>query len=137
MITPKAKRYTVKNLSQIKAFRFGALKIRFLSGDKPFGKTSILHEQLGPSCRVPDLYHKKTDELVILLKGRLTARLNGKPFALRAGDVLFLPAGTRHQFVTGSKAAEALSIFTPCMTLKNMDVISVGDKAPGKRAALK
>ena len=120
-------KFFVKKIADFKALAFGPLELRFLTGDGSFGGTSVLHEILPAGSSVPDLYHRKTDELVIVLKGRLRATVNKKRFWLGAGHVLHLPAGTRHQFSTGKKSAEAVSLFSPPMTMDNLDVVKVSE----------
>lgn len=83
---------------------------------------------------MPDLYHEKTEEFVLILKGRLLGRLNGRQVRLKPGDVLRLPPKTRHSFMTLGAPAEALSIFFPRMRLDagNMDVVLA--RGPDARA---
>lgn len=121
-------RYKISAVSKLKAFDFGALKFRFLTGDKAFGGTSVVHETLPPRSRLPCIYHEKTDELVLVLKGSLHAELDGRRFVLKPGDIAHLPAGTRHMFSTRGRSAEALSIFSPCMTINDLDVVPVEPK---------
>lgn len=119
----------VRGLSAFRARRFGPLTLRFLTGKASFGGVSVVHERLPPRCRVPELYHRRTDELVLMLEGRVTATLNGRRKAVAKGDVLYLPAGTRHRFVAGPLGALALSLFSPPMRPDRLDVVVVEPRA--------
>lgn len=54
--------------------------------------------------------HADTDQVLIVVDGRGEARLEDDRHAVGAGDVVLVPAGTRHNIVTTS--GEALRLYT-------------------------
>ena len=65
------------------------------------------HQQTGVS------FHRLAEEYYYVLSGRGKAILDGRPYALAAGDFLRLPPGTTHGFVTADEPLEMLDIHTP------------------------
>jgi mannose-6-phosphate isomerase-like protein (cupin superfamily) len=58
--------------------------------------------------------HPRTDQLLIFLDGRGEARLNGVTSAVAGGDVVFVPAGVRHNFLNrGDGPMRLVSIYGP------------------------
>jgi mannose-6-phosphate isomerase-like protein (cupin superfamily) len=54
--------------------------------------------------------HEGTDQVLVFVEGEGEAVLAGSRRPVRAGDVVVVPAGTRHNFVT--KGASPLKLFT-------------------------
>ncbi len=119
----KPRKAAISRLTQFSRSYFGALEIRQLNGDKPFGRTSVIHEHMPPGCRLPNIFHRRTEELIVILRGRVVGVLNGRRVILREGHVVRLPPGTRHQFSTGKKGADCISIFTPPLSFRKLDVV--------------
>jgi quercetin dioxygenase-like cupin family protein len=58
--------------------------------------------------------HTRYDLTVVLVKGRGTLTLSGRPLPMREGDVAFIPRETPHFFVNqGREPAAALVVFSP------------------------
>jgi len=86
--------------------------------------------RIEPNRRTNVSYHKLAEELYFVLSGRGTALLDGKPYAIQAGDLLRLPPGTTHGFITGDEPLEMLDIHTPgCRP--DHDVYFVGEVPDG------
>lgn len=47
--------------------------------------------------KTPYVYHKKREQIIVFLTGEVIAIIDGKEVALKAGDVLFTPAGEKHR----------------------------------------
>ena len=58
-------------------------------------------------------YHRVAEEYYYVLSGYGTAILDGREYALAAGDFLRLPPGTTHGFVAGYEPLVMLDIHTP------------------------
>lgn len=102
---------------------FGRLTLKLLVGAGVLGDVNVLHERMGPWTRLPYVYHLKTAEWLFCLNGSMSAIVDGRKHRLRAGSVLFLPPGARHRFMTQGRSSEALSIFSPALSLaKGSDV---------------
>ena len=58
---------------------------------------NLVVERIASSARIqPTLYVQPQDEWVALLRGEAELDVAGETVTLRAGDYLFLPAGTPH-----------------------------------------
>jgi len=54
------------------------------------------------------------DQILLFTSGRGLATVNGKDQEVSAGDVVVVPAGTQHQFVTkGDQPLELLTVYSP------------------------
>ena len=101
--------------------RMGRLLLRDLP--LPAGKFGVswMHERLPRHSRTPAIYHKSTEEVVFILKGRVVVHLDGRHLVAGAGDTLSIPAGTVHAVASGKDAVEVLSLFSPPMDLRRPD----------------
>lgn len=95
--------------------RFGPLELRRLPDRGLLGDVSVLHERLPPGTRLPKVHHRRTAELVYCVSGAMTAVLDDERRDVRAGDVILIPPGVRHAFITGASACDCLSIFSPAL----------------------
>jgi putative ABC transport system ATP-binding protein len=54
------------------------------------------------------------DQVLMFTSGRGLATVNGKDQEVKAGDVVVVPAGTQHQFVTkGDEPLELITVYAP------------------------
>lgn len=54
------------------------------------------------------------DQILLFTSGRGLATVNGKDQEVKAGDVVVVPAGTQHQFVTkGDAPLELITVYSP------------------------
>jgi putative ABC transport system ATP-binding protein len=54
------------------------------------------------------------DQILLFTSGRGLATVNGKEQEVKAGDVVVVPAGTQHQFVTkGDEPLELVTVYSP------------------------
>ena len=58
--------------------------------------------------------HKKSDQVLLMLSGKLFGKVGRKRVSLEKGDVLLIPAGTPHRFNNpGRKAATTFNVYSP------------------------
>ncbi len=58
--------------------------------------------------------HKTIDQTLIFMEGTGKGILNGKSFEVKANDLVFVPAGTQHNFVnTGHEPLKLFTIYAP------------------------
>jgi mannose-6-phosphate isomerase-like protein (cupin superfamily) len=58
--------------------------------------------------------HQKSDQVLLLLRGKLTGQLGNEKVRLKKGDVLVISAGTPHRFKnTGRKSAVTFNVYAP------------------------
>ncbi len=118
----------MKNLTDVPVNKLAKLRMRLLPLSEKRFPISVLHEELPKNSQTPAVFHRKTHEYAIVLKGSATIILDGRAVKIRKGSIFDIPAGAVHQFKTGRSAVEALSIFSPPMSKKKPDVHLVHDK---------
>lgn len=89
------------------------------------GPFSALRLRIDPNSHFPCIYHQRTAEFFHVLKGRGYGRVGKRRVRFKAGDSLYLPPRTHHDFHTGSSSMEALVIFSPRFDPKKPDVVRV------------
>jgi mannose-6-phosphate isomerase-like protein (cupin superfamily) len=58
--------------------------------------------------------HKKSDQVLLMLSGKLSGKIGRKQVRLAKGDVLLIPAGTPHRFNNpGRKKALTFNVYSP------------------------
>ena len=57
---------------------------------------------LVPGSQVPYHYHKNRESIIIVLSGEATEVIDGKETPIKAGDILFIPAGEKHTTINRS-----------------------------------
>ena len=77
------------------------------------GGLTAYRVHIAPGERTAVSYHKVAEELYYVLAGSGTAVLDGQPQAIKAGDLLRLPPGTTHGFITESGPLHLLNIHSP------------------------
>ena len=69
---------------------------------------------LVPGDQIPYHYHKKRESLLIILDGEATEIVEGEEFSIKAGDVIYIPAGEKHMTVNKSQEdVRYLEFYTP------------------------
>jgi mannose-6-phosphate isomerase-like protein (cupin superfamily) len=58
--------------------------------------------------------HRKSDQVLLMLRGKLTGRVGEEKVRLKKGDVLVISAGTPHRFKNNAqKAAVTFNVYSP------------------------
>jgi mannose-6-phosphate isomerase-like protein (cupin superfamily) len=58
--------------------------------------------------------HKKSDQVLLMLSGKLSGKVGRRGVRLEKGDVLLIPAGTPHRFEnSGKKTAVSFNVYSP------------------------
>jgi quercetin dioxygenase-like cupin family protein len=52
--------------------------------------------------QVPYHYHKNRESIIIVISGEAIEVVEGKEIPIKAGDVLFIPAGEKHSIINRS-----------------------------------
>lgn len=85
-----------------------------LSAEQSGGSLSVVEGSVPPGAGPPMHQHADADEAFYLLSGELTISAGEREYAARAGDLVFIPRGTYHQFRnTGLHPARQLLLYTP------------------------
>ncbi len=58
--------------------------------------------------------HATSDQVLLILEGKLAGEAGAEKQDLRKGDVLFIPAGVKHRFVNrGQRRAVTFNVYSP------------------------
>ena len=69
---------------------------------------------LPPGAEIGEEVHPETDQLLLFVEGRGTAVLDGEPSPLAPNDLVFVRAGTRHNFVNvGDGPLRLITVYAP------------------------
>jgi len=77
------------------------------------------HEQvvvmtIPPGGEIGEEVHSDTDQVLMFVDGRGEARLGGQTSQIGANDLVFVRAGTRHNFVnTGAAPLRLITVYAP------------------------
>jgi mannose-6-phosphate isomerase-like protein (cupin superfamily) len=77
------------------------------------GTLTAYRVHIAPGERTAVSCHKVAEELYYVLEGAGTAVLDGQPRAIKAGELLRLPPGTTHAFITAAEPLHMLNIHSP------------------------
>ena len=66
-------------------------------------RTALSVLTLDYGAKVPLHNHPESDELIYVLSGVMDMTVGGKPYTVRAGDALRIPAGVEHSATVASK----------------------------------
>ena len=67
-------------------------------------------DETGPKAEA----HEKSDQILLMLDGELNGEVGNEHPHLKKGDVLIIPAGTKHRFVNrGEKSAVTFNVYSP------------------------
>ena len=58
---------------------------------------------LVPGSQVPYHYHTNRESVIVVISGEATEVIEGKEIPIKAGDILFIPAGEKHTTINRSK----------------------------------
>ena len=118
-------RPAVKNIADLAGKRFARVMLRPIVPVPRGSNISIIHDHLPKNSELPAVMHRKTTELVFCLKGRLVVVLGRRRRRLKPGDIVWIPPGTWHRFISGRSAVDCLSIFCPPLKLTGKSDVCV------------
>jgi mannose-6-phosphate isomerase-like protein (cupin superfamily) len=77
-------------------------------------RSQLVSMTIQPRGEIGEEVHEGTDQILIFVEGDGEAVLDGERSPVRAGDVVFVTAGTRHNFInTGDGPLRLLTIYAP------------------------
>src|SRR5580704_8012292 len=88
-------------LADIVADRRRGGEVRVLLSPKTVGSTSGFMgvASIGPGDKISEHYHPYSEEFVYVVRGTLTARLDGVPYLLEAQQAVLIPQNVRHRLM--------------------------------------
>jgi mannose-6-phosphate isomerase-like protein (cupin superfamily) len=77
-------------------------------------QTAVMTLKPGKSSGSEPEGHKKSDQVLLVLGGQVEGEIADETVTLREGDVIVIPAGTRHKFSNRSSAnAVTFNTYSP------------------------
>ena len=85
-------------------------EVRVLLSPKTVGSTSGFMgvASIGPGDKISEHYHPYSEEFVYVVRGTLTARLDGVPYLLEAQQAVLIPQNVRHRLMDGDRRKSLL-----------------------------
>jgi putative monooxygenase len=65
---------------------------------------------IGAGDKISEHYHPYSEEFIYVVKGQITARLDGKPSPVKAGQSLYIPINVKHRLMNEG-TEEAFIVF--------------------------
>jgi mannose-6-phosphate isomerase-like protein (cupin superfamily) len=77
-------------------------------------QTAVMTLKPGKSSGTEPEGHNKSDQVLLVLEGEVEGEIADETITLRDGDVIVIPAGTRHKFINRSSAdAVTFNTYSP------------------------
>jgi mannose-6-phosphate isomerase-like protein (cupin superfamily) len=121
--------YTIQNLKEVEdqAPKFGLspdLESRMARVPLEMEHSGISYQRLAPNFRVPFGHrHKTQEEVYVVLKGSLRAKVEGDVLELKQWDALRVHKDTMRSFEGGPEGAEILAIGAPSTGPGDADMV--------------
>jgi len=109
------KNYTLLNLTEFASENPIDPKLGYSIGQAFFGENASINlAQLAPDNHFDTQYHSASDEIDFIIQGQAKATINGKVLSVKAGDMLYLPSGTVHNYeARGTEKLLVFVVFAP------------------------
>lgn len=112
MIT-QINKFEIKHLTEYASEElFGATITRLLSQEK-LPTVGFDHVQISQGAALKPHTHAASDSFIYILKGKAIVMLDGQNSYVKAGDTIYISAGTSHGFSTPDEAVVLLSVQSP------------------------
>ncbi len=117
--------YTLLNLTKFASENPIDPKLGSLSKEVVLGKNmSVNLAQLAPSSHFGAQYHSASDETDFIIQGEANVTINGEVRPAKAGDLLYLPSGTVHDFeARGPENLLVFVVFAPPLGEKDRHLV--------------
>jgi putative monooxygenase len=99
-------------LADVVADRRRGGEVRVLLGPKTVGSSSGFMgvAAIGPGDKISEHYHPFSEEFVYVVRGQLTARLDGVAYKLQPDQAVLIPINVRHRLMNDGQE-EVLLVF--------------------------
>jgi len=91
----------IKSVDEVTADTRRGGEVRTLLSPKTVGSTSGFMgvATIAAGDKISEHYHPYSEEFIYVVKGRITARLDGVPHELRASQALYIPINVKHRLM--------------------------------------
>ncbi|MBI5246264.1 MAG: cupin domain-containing protein [Elusimicrobia bacterium] len=111
-------------LERIATRKLGPVRLKAVSQFGQLPGAAVFHVTVPPRSRHDMIFHRRTREWFMVVKGRGRGVIGRRRVKFRPGVIVFMPPGVPHQMITDASAMEAVVIFSPPLKLsgRGMDV---------------
>ena len=97
----KAEPAKIRTVSEMHSDTRRGGDLRVLLSPKTVGSTSgfMGYATIAPGDKISEHYHPYSEEFCYVVKGTMTARLDGTPHEVKAGQGVFIPINVRHRLM--------------------------------------
>jgi len=96
-------------LNQAKKFDMGKGNTRrVLSPEEGVKNLTLNYAEFEPGQEFTQHVHRHSEDVIVVLKGKGTIKVEGKEYPIEEGDVVYVPPGERH----GTIASTAMVMFS-------------------------
>lgn len=113
-------------------------EVRTLLSPKSVGSTSGFMgvATIGPGDWISEHYHPYSEEFIYVVRGTVTARLNGEPHPVEAGQALYIPIEVKHRLVNeGEEEAFIVFHLGPLAPRPDMGHVDTEERHPAGAAS--
>lgn len=97
----------IQNINQVK----GSFEVLQTTGRS---QTAVMRLEAGESSSDDLNTHPESDQILLVMEGELIAEIGVEKGAMKTGDMVIVPAGTKHRFANaGSTTAVSFSVYAP------------------------
>ena len=90
------------------------LRMEILTAADNAKKLAGIFIVLPPGNQMPYHYHKKRESLIFIISGKGLEKVENEDFAVRAGDVIYIPANEKHMLINNtSEDLRYLEYYSP------------------------
>jgi quercetin dioxygenase-like cupin family protein len=113
--------FTIVNLSQLAEQNPIDPKIGYLRINAAFGENASVNlTQIAPGSHGGAHYHLGEDEIDYVIQGQANMTLDGRYYPIKAGDLIYIPPFTVHDFTAiGNETFRLLVVFAPRLDVKD------------------
>ncbi len=107
--------FTLVNLSQFAKENPLDPKIGALTKNMALGENASINlTQIAPGHHFGAHYHTARDEIDLIIKGEANMTIASQSHLIKAGDLIYIPPGTVHDFAAvGTETFELICVFSP------------------------
>jgi putative monooxygenase len=85
---------------------------------------------------ISEHYHPYSEEFIYVVRGTITARLDGEPRAVKAGEALYVPVNIRHRLANeGDEEAFIVFHLGPLAPRPDLGHVDTEERHPAEKAA--
>lgn len=114
--------FCLDRLEKIPVHKMGPMRLKAVSALGQLPGAAVFHVAVPPHSRHDMIFHRRTREWFMVVKGRGRGVIGGRRVTFRPGVIVYMPPGVPHQMMTSSSAMEAVVVFSPPLKLSGRGI---------------